>query len=107
MQVVVAGDINTKYPHSIAEVSKLMRESGYRSAFGDKHVRTHVIVGDLDWIFARGPVRLSDGKVHRDMPGPDHWAVSARLAGERVEGRWGTGLAAFGAREFEQLPSSA
>ncbi len=81
--VVVAGDINTKYPHSIAEVAKLMRDSGYQSAFGDKHVRTHVIVGDLDWIFARGPVKLSDAKVHREMPGSDHWAVSARLAGER------------------------
>jgi endonuclease/exonuclease/phosphatase (EEP) superfamily protein YafD len=82
--VVVAGDINTKYPHLIAEVAKLMRDSGYQSAFGDKHVRTHVIVGDPDWIFARGPVRLSDAKVHREMPGSDHWA---RLAEERVAGR--------------------
>jgi hypothetical protein len=64
-----------------------MRDAGYQSAFGDQHVRTHVIVGDLDWIFARGPVRLSDAKVHREMPGSDQWAVSARLAGERVAGR--------------------
>ncbi|MGA2597911.1 MAG: hypothetical protein ABSH09_13085 [Bryobacteraceae bacterium] len=65
-------------------MAKLMRDAGYQSAFGDQHVRTHVIVGDLDWIFARGPVRLSDAKVHREMPGSDHWAVSA---GERVAGR--------------------
>ena len=77
--IVIAGDLNTKYAHSTKEVMKLMRDSGYESAFGDRQERTHWLVGDLDWIFTRGPIRISDGIVHRDLHGSDHFAVSARI----------------------------
>lgn len=80
--IVIAGDINTKYPHSIREVMELMRGAGYHSAFGEQHERTHVLIGDLDWIFAKGPLQLSGAKVHKDMPGSDHFALSAQLRPE-------------------------
>lgn len=77
--IIIAGDLNTKYAHSTEEISQLMRDSGYQSAFGDRHERTHVIVGDLDWIFTRGPVRISDGRVLRDLHGSDHYPIAAEL----------------------------
>jgi endonuclease/exonuclease/phosphatase family metal-dependent hydrolase len=75
--VIIAGDLNTKYAHSSREVMQLMRDSGYESAFGDRQQRTHIIVGNLDWIFTRGPIRISNGTVVRDLHGSDHYAVSA------------------------------
>jgi endonuclease/exonuclease/phosphatase (EEP) superfamily protein YafD len=36
----------------------------------------------LDWIFARGPVKLDGGEVRKDLKGPDHYPVYARLAAE-------------------------
>jgi endonuclease/exonuclease/phosphatase family metal-dependent hydrolase len=77
--VIVAGDLNTKYRESAKEIMQLMRDSGYESAFGDRQERTHWLVGNLDWIFVRGPIRITSGKVHRDIHGSDHFAVSARL----------------------------
>jgi len=82
--IVIAGDFNTKYPHSIGEVTKLMRDSGYESALGERHARTHVIIGDLDWIFARSPIALSGGKVLKELHGSDHFAVSAQVTAHKV-----------------------
>ena len=75
--VIVAGDLNTKSRHS--PLIGRMREAGYRSCFGDRRVRTHIIIGALDWVFVRGPVECSDAEVHRGFHASDHFAISAEL----------------------------
>ena len=72
--VIVAGDLNTKIRTS--PVVPRLREAGYRSAFGDRKVRTHVIIGALDWIFARGPIQFDDPQVLRDAHASDHFPIS-------------------------------
>jgi endonuclease/exonuclease/phosphatase family metal-dependent hydrolase len=72
--VIVAGDLNTKIRTS--PVIPRLREAGYRSAFGDRKVRTHVIIGALDWIFARGPIQFDDPQVLRDAHASDHFPIS-------------------------------
>jgi endonuclease/exonuclease/phosphatase family metal-dependent hydrolase len=72
--VIVAGDLNTKIRTS--PVIPRLREAGYRSAFGDKKVRTHAIIGALDWIFARGPIQFDDPRVLRDAHASDHFPIS-------------------------------
>lgn len=78
--VLIAGDLNNKVPWS--PVIPRLRNAGFRSALGDRKVRTHVIVGSLDSIFVRGPGQLEAGQVHREDHGSDHYPVVARL---RVE----------------------
>lgn len=75
--VIVAGDLNTKSRHS--PLIARMREAGYRSCFGDRRLRTHIIIGALDWIFVRGPVDCTEAAVRRDFQGSDHFAISAHL----------------------------
>jgi endonuclease/exonuclease/phosphatase family metal-dependent hydrolase len=72
--VIVAGDLNTKVRTS--PVIPRLREAGYRSAFGDQKVRTHIIIGALDWIFARGPIQFDDPQVLRDAHASDHFPIS-------------------------------
>jgi endonuclease/exonuclease/phosphatase (EEP) superfamily protein YafD len=79
---ILGGDLNTKYLPSIF-VRKLER-AGFYSATGRHIERTHKIAMALDWIFASGPVRLSEGEVRRDFRGSDHYPVFAAL---RSEGR--------------------
>jgi len=71
--VIIAGDLNTLTLHS-ALIPRL-REAGFRSAFGDKRVRTHVIVGALDWVFMRGPIESENGQVLR-VHGSDHYPIT-------------------------------
>ena len=52
-----------------------LREAGFRSAFGDRRVRTHVIVGALDWFFVRGSIEYERQQVLR-VPGSDHFPIS-------------------------------
>ena len=73
--VIVAGDLNTKIRTS--PVIPRLRQAGYRSAFGDRKVRTHIIIGDLDWIFARGPIEFEDARVIRGAHASDHFPISA------------------------------
>jgi|SRR5579871_875587 len=75
--VIIAGDLNTKYRNS--PVIPRLREAGYRNCFGDRKERTHWLVGDLDFIFVRGPIQVEDGAVHREDHGSDHYPVVARL----------------------------
>jgi len=77
---IVVGDLNTKYFPSIF-LRKLERE-GFHSATGDRIERTHAIAMALDWIFAKGPVKLEDGTIRRDFKGSDHYPVYAELLGE-------------------------
>ena len=75
--LIIAGDFNTKSFHSPL-VSRL-REAGYRSVFGDRRIRTHIIIGALDWIFARGPIEFESGQVLRGAPGSDHFPITVNV----------------------------
>lgn len=72
--VIVAGDLNTKIRNS--PVIPRLRQAGYRSAFGDRKVRTHILIGALDWIFARGPIHFEEPEVLRDAHASDHFPIS-------------------------------
>jgi endonuclease/exonuclease/phosphatase family metal-dependent hydrolase len=71
--VIIAGDLNTKTAHSA--LMPRLRQAGYRSAFGDRRIRTHLIIGALDWVFARGPIELVRGDVLRGIDGSDHFPI--------------------------------
>ena len=75
--VIIAGDFNTKGRHS--PMIPRIREAGYRSCFGDRRPRTHIIIGALDWVFVRGPVECGDAEVRRDFHASDHFAITADL----------------------------
>jgi len=75
--VIIAGDLNTKTRNS--PVIPRLREAGYRSCFGDRRPRTHVIIGALDWVFVRGPVQCNEAEVRRDFHASDHFAISGDL----------------------------
>ena len=75
--VIVAGDLNTKIRTS--PVIPRLRQAGYRSAFGDRKVRTHIIIGALDWVFARGPIQFGDPQVLRDAHASDHFPISVEI----------------------------
>ena len=77
MAIVLGGDLNTKYlPSSFL---RKLEDAGFRSALRERIERTHRIAMVLDWIFAKGPVKLSDGAVKRHFKGSDHYPVCARL----------------------------
>ena len=71
--VIVAGDFNTLSFHS--RLIPRLGQAGFRSAFGDRRVRTHVIVGALDWVFVRGSIEYEHQQVLR-VPGSDHFPIS-------------------------------
>jgi endonuclease/exonuclease/phosphatase family metal-dependent hydrolase len=75
--IIIAGDLNTFVPHS--RLIPRLRQAGYRSAFGDRRVRTHIIVGDLDWVFVRGPIELGDAQVVRGASGSDHFPITVTV----------------------------
>jgi endonuclease/exonuclease/phosphatase family metal-dependent hydrolase len=75
--IIVAGDLNTMHRHS--PLIARMREAGYSSCFGEQRVRTHIIIGALDWIFVRGPITCEGAEVHRDFHASDHFPISAEL----------------------------
>ena len=72
--VIIAGDLNTKTAHSA--VMPRLREAGYRSAFGDRRIRTHLFIGALDWVFMRGPVQSDRADVLRGIDGSDHFPIT-------------------------------
>jgi endonuclease/exonuclease/phosphatase family metal-dependent hydrolase len=75
--LIIGGDLNTKYLAG-NYLHKLERD-GFRSATGDKIERTHAIAMALDWIFARGPIQIEDGRVRRDLHGSDHYPIYAEI----------------------------
>ena len=75
--IIVAGDLNTLSGSS--PVIPRLREAGYSSCFGERHVRTHVIIGALDWIFVRGSISCESAEVRRDVHASDHFPISAEL----------------------------
>ena len=77
---LLAGDLNSKYFPSVF-LERLKRD-GFQNSTGDRIERTHELVGSLDWILARGPVKLEAGKVRRDISGSDHFPIFATLKWE-------------------------
>lgn len=75
--IVIAGDLNTFMLHS--KLIPRLRQAGYRSAFGDRHMRTHVLIGDLDWVFARGPIQFGAAEVVRAAHGSDHFPITVNV----------------------------
>jgi endonuclease/exonuclease/phosphatase family metal-dependent hydrolase len=75
--IIVAGDLNTMHRHS--PLIARMRQAGYSSCFGEQRVRTHIIIGALDWIFVRGPMTCEGAEVHRGFHASDHFPISAEL----------------------------
>ena len=75
--IIVAGDLNTMSRHS--PLVARLRQAGYNSCFGERRIRTHIIIGALDWIFVRGPISCEGAEVHRDFHASDHFPISAEL----------------------------
>ncbi len=75
--IIVAGDLNTMSRHS--PLVARLREAGYNSCFGERRIRTHIIMGALDWIFVRGPIACEGAEVHHDFHASDHFPISAEL----------------------------
>jgi endonuclease/exonuclease/phosphatase family metal-dependent hydrolase len=71
--IIVAGDLNTLSFHS--RLIPRLREAGFRNALGDRRIRTHVIVGALDWVFVRGSIECENGQVLH-VPGSDHFPIT-------------------------------
>jgi endonuclease/exonuclease/phosphatase family metal-dependent hydrolase len=71
--IIIAGDFNSFSSHS--SLIPRLRQAGFRSAFGDRRVRTHVIVGALDWVFVRGSIECEHGQVLR-VHGSDHYPIT-------------------------------
>jgi endonuclease/exonuclease/phosphatase family metal-dependent hydrolase len=70
--VIIAGDLNTFVFHS--RLIPRLRQAGFRSALGDRTVRTHVFAGALDWVFVRGSIQCEPGQVLR-VHGSDHFPI--------------------------------
>ena len=77
--MLIAGDLNTKYRHSQTAIAQELARQGFEDAFGGRNERTHFLIGSVDYIFARGPIRVAEAKVHREMHGSDHFPISAQL----------------------------
>jgi endonuclease/exonuclease/phosphatase family metal-dependent hydrolase len=75
--ILLGGDLNTKYLPSIF-LHKL-EAAGFHSAMGEHIERTHRIMMALDWIFAKGPVRIADGAIEHAAQGSDHYPLCAIL----------------------------
>jgi endonuclease/exonuclease/phosphatase family metal-dependent hydrolase len=85
--IVIAGDLNTK--HRSSPCINLLQKSGFLDVIGDpKRFTTnrggqlaHLLIdGALDWIWIRGPVKFSGGRIHTDiLKASDHWPVSVLL----------------------------
>ena len=74
--IIIAGDFNSFTSHS--SLIPRLRQAGFRSAFGDQRVRTHVMVGALDWIFVRGSIECERAQVLR-VPGSDHYPITVDI----------------------------
>jgi endonuclease/exonuclease/phosphatase family metal-dependent hydrolase len=75
--VMVAGDLNAMHRHS--PLIARMRQAGYTSCFGERRMRTHILIGALDWVFVKGPMTCEGAEVHRDFHASDHFPISAEL----------------------------
>jgi len=71
--IIIAGDFNTFSSHS--PVIERLNQAGFKSCFGERRERTHALIGALDWVFTRGPLRSEDARVLRDIHASDHFPI--------------------------------
>lgn len=74
--IIVAGDFNTFFPHS--RLIPRLEQAGFRNVLGERRVKTHVLLGELDWIFVRGSIQYDAAKVLR-VHGSDHFPISVTV----------------------------
>ena len=74
---LIGGDFNSKY--FPARFLDTLEKAGFHSVFGEKVMRTHVIIGSLDWIFFRGPWSVQNAEIVRGTHASDHDEVMAEL----------------------------
>ena len=71
--IIIAGDFNTFVPRS--RLIPRLREAGFRNVLGERRVKTHVLLGELDWVFIRGSIESESGQVLR-VHGSDHFPIT-------------------------------
>lgn len=71
--IIIAGDFNTFLFHS--RLIPRLAEEGFRNVFGDRRLKTHVLLGELDWVFVRGSIECEGGQVLR-VHGSDHFPIT-------------------------------
>jgi endonuclease/exonuclease/phosphatase family metal-dependent hydrolase len=78
LPVVIAGDYNTRLnPSSVIEA---LREAGYRNVLDRDYQNTKRDgSGAQDWVFIRGPLRVSGGAVHTEERSADHFPIIVDL----------------------------
>lgn len=74
--IIVAGDFNTFFPHS--RLIPRLEQAGFRNVLGQHRVKTHVLLGELDWIFVRGSIQYQGGQVLH-VPGSDHFPIDVTV----------------------------
>lgn len=74
--IVIAGDFNTFLPHS--RLIPRLEQAGFHNVLGNRRIKTHVLLGELDWVFVRGSIEFDGGKVLR-VPGSDHFPIDVTL----------------------------
>jgi endonuclease/exonuclease/phosphatase family metal-dependent hydrolase len=76
--IVVAGDFNTR-SHLSPLVTQLQK-AGFREAVNQPLLPTSVRGRRIDWIFVRGPLRTTEGTIHHEILGSDHFPVTMVLS---------------------------
>lgn len=76
LPVVIAGDLNTKYRPALAQ--RIAEHDGFRNCF-DGRIRTHRLIGSLDWIFVRGRAICEHAQVIRGTRVSDHDPLTVDL----------------------------
>lgn len=74
--MIIAGDFNTFVFHS--RLIPRLEESGFRSVLGEGRPKTHVLLGELDWVFVRGSVEPEGGQVLK-VHGSDHFPIRVNV----------------------------
>jgi endonuclease/exonuclease/phosphatase family metal-dependent hydrolase len=73
LPVVIAGDLNTKYRPGL--FGSMLAREGCRNC----GMRTHVVIGALDWVSLRGRASCADTTVVRGTRGSDHDPLVAEI----------------------------
>lgn len=74
--MIIAGDFNTFVFHS--RLIPRLEESGFRSVLGERRPKTHVLLGELDWVFVRGSIEPEGGQVLK-VHGSDHFPIRVNV----------------------------
>lgn len=81
MPLILAGDLNLDA--STAEIANVMSEAEFHNGMGAKHLLTRPARSiidsgrSVDALFTRGPIRVAQLTVHREIRASDHYPLSA------------------------------